>query len=63
LTPANDLKRRAVDMAKTGRYFDCAAIETELVEDGFPEVYVVLIDLELRATINALCVQARRKPD
>ena len=63
LTPADDLKRRALEMAKTGRYYDCAEIETELVEDGFPEVYVVLVDLKLRAMINAHCEQSRRMPD
>ena len=60
MTPADDLKRRALEMATTGRYYDCAEIEVELVTDGFPEVYVVLVDLKLRSRINELCLQARR---
>jgi len=49
-----------MEMARSGRYFDCAEIEVELATDGFPEVYVVLVDLELRAMINDLCQQARQ---
>ena len=58
MTLAYDVKRLAIEMAKSGRHFDCIAIEAQLDEDGYPEAYVVLVDPVFRATLNALCRQS-----
>src|SRR4051794_40822110 len=55
MTLTENVTRRAVELAKSGRHRDCISIEAELDRDGFPEVYVVLDQPELRASVKALC--------
>ena len=63
MTLADDIKRLATDLAKTGLHFDCVAIEAQLAADGYPESYVVLWEPEFRAMVNTLCRQSQREPD
>jgi hypothetical protein len=57
---AEDIKRLAIEMAVSGQHADCQAIEAQLDDDGYPEVYVVLVNSALRARLNALCEESRR---
>jgi hypothetical protein len=52
---ADAVREKAVALARSGRFMNCFSIELQLDNDGFPEVYVVLHEPELRAEINALC--------
>jgi hypothetical protein len=57
---ADEIRRRAFELARSGHHIDCLTIETELADDGFPEAYVVLQDLQVRAELKAICDEHRR---
>ena len=56
----DEIRTRAFELAASGHYFDCLTIETELADEGFPEAYVVLQDLQVRAELKAICDAHRR---
>ena len=55
MTTADGIRRRAFELARSGRHIDCVTIETELADGGFPEAYIVLQDLQVRAELRAIC--------
>jgi hypothetical protein len=55
MTLASDLRRRAVDLAKSGHHIDCLTIETQLDREGFVEAHLMLQDPAVRAALKALC--------
>jgi hypothetical protein len=52
---ADEVSRRAFELAKSGRHIDCVTIESQLADEGFPEAYVVLQEPQLRAALKAIC--------
>jgi hypothetical protein len=57
MTLREDIELMATKLATSGQHRNCLTIETELANGGYPEAYVVLVDPEVRRTLNALCNQ------
>jgi len=49
---------RAYQLAETGEFEDCAAIQRELVAEGFGDEIEILKKPLLENTLNALCLSA-----
>jgi hypothetical protein len=59
---AEDVRKRAAELARSGRYADYVAIQETLDSEGYPEAYVVLSDIEFRRDLNRLCEEYRDSP-
>lgn len=54
------LMTKAVLLADSGQFPDCAAIESRLVADGRLDAPRILSEAKLRERLNTRCARARR---
>jgi hypothetical protein len=58
----NEIRRRAVELARTGQYKNCSELERELLEIGDRDAHEALADRIVQMYLNGVCEAARDEP-
>ena len=58
---SNTIRVQAFEMARSGEFIDCEAIEAALEKNGVDNARVALRDRVIRSRLDELCVQNLRR--
>jgi hypothetical protein len=54
------VRRRAYELARSGQFADCDAVERQLLEEGHAGAHLALADPYVREHVGRLCQSSRR---